>query len=249
MYRKNILPLLACLFASLIASPVWLETYSLSGGDLAAIRPLPGAPIVPYHEVDFDQDGSPEILTLAGGKAAIFSGEGVSWQSLPGWDVRQAMLSDLDNDGEPEASLLVWRPFKPWPVDKWLPHGGRIDEFHDITGMSCHLVLISWQDGYFRERWAGSALADPLQSFTAADLDRDGRQELLTLEGRYDDPPGVPASSFKIWEWNGFGFTLVHELIGRFASFQVVQTAESRHYVLLERVVLPVFSHQTRRLP
>ena len=97
----------------------------------------------------------------------------------------QAQISDLNRDGGPEATLLVWRPFQPWPVDQWLPHGGRIESFHDDQGNSCHIILIGWRGSAYGELWAGSALAGPVRSFAAADLNGDGSQELLTLEGSY----------------------------------------------------------------
>jgi hypothetical protein len=83
---------------------------------------------------NFDEEGDPESLALTGGHVTIRTGSRVRWQSPPAWQVTQAQISDLNHDGRPEAILLVWRPFKPWPVDAWLPHGGRIESFQDSRG-------------------------------------------------------------------------------------------------------------------
>jgi hypothetical protein len=146
--------------------------------------------------------------------------------------VVQAQISDLNRDGRPEATLLVWRPFKPWPVDAWLPHGGRIQNFHDSRGASCHIILIGWKQGAFRELWAGSAMADPVKSFAAADLTGTGRQYLATLEGAYDDPLPAPARRIKIWEWNGFGFSIVNELEDSFRFMGIAQIHDRQVLIL-----------------
>src|SRR5512143_2793282 len=70
---------------------------------------------------DFDHDGVAETLMLAGNPAIIQTGGQIRWQSPETWQVTQALIADLNHDHLPEAVLLVWRPFKPWPVDKWLP--------------------------------------------------------------------------------------------------------------------------------
>ena len=101
--------------------------------------------------------------------------------------------------------------------------------------MSCHLILIGWQRGTYRELWAGSALADPLRDFTAADLDGDGWQELVALEGRYADPVSVPAHALTAWEWNGFGFTLLARQSGAFREVSAVTASEGQPILLLQR--------------
>jgi hypothetical protein len=178
-------------------------------------------------QADLNQDGTPESLDIADGGLAIRSGASILWRSPAEWTVRHAGITDLNLDGRPEVSLLVWRAFEPWPTDRLLPHAGRIDSFHNSRGQSCHLILIGWDgQGHLRELWAGSALADPITSFTTADLDQDGRQELLTLEHGYDDPSPVPARGLKVWEWNGFGFTAIAATPGRFSRLGVVQGIE-----------------------
>ncbi|HET9914081.1 MAG TPA: VCBS repeat-containing protein [Anaerolineales bacterium] len=181
---------------------------------------------------DFDADGIPETLTLTAGRAAIQTGAQTRWQSPQGWRIVQAQIADLNRDGQPEATLLVWRPFKPWPVDAWLPNGGRINSFRDSRGESCHIILIGWKRDAFRELWAGSALAEPVKEFAAVDLARSGRQYLVTLEGVYDDPPSASARRLKVWEWNGFGFTVVHELDDSF-SLLVPARMEDGQVVIL----------------
>lgn len=155
----------------------------------------------------------------------------VSWQSPPGWQVKEAFFSDLNLDGENEIALLVWRPFQPWPVDRFMPFGGRIDSFQDKNGLSCHLILMGAVDGRFQELWAGSAMVDPIHSLQAVDLDGDDNQELAALEYEYDGNP--QGSSLVIWHWNGFGFSLEARQAGGYSTLLVLQTNSGR--VLLTR--------------
>jgi hypothetical protein len=189
-------------------------------------------PAAPRSAADLNGDHVPERLALAAGRAALWEGNRLRWQSPPAWQVLDGQVTDLNWDGTPEITLLVWRPFKPWPVDTWLPYGGRIEEFHDANGMSCHLILIGWKQGVYRELWAGSAMADPVKSFAAADLRGDGHQYLITLEGKYTDPRSAPARRLKVWEWNGFGFTAVNELDDSFALIGIAQTSNSQEIIL-----------------
>ena len=179
-------------------SPVPLHVWDLEPAGLAPVLlPAGTVPVEPVTRTDFDGSGPPERLVLTGNHLRIVSGTGIVWQSPSDWSVLQAEITDLNRDGMPEAALLVWRPFRPWPVDKWLPYGGRIAGFHDDQGNSCHIILIGWSGGRYREMWAGSALAEPVRSFAAADLNGDALQEMVTLEGSYAQA-GLSAWLFKV---------------------------------------------------
>jgi len=47
------------------------------------------------------------------------------------------------------------------------------------------VILIGWKKGGYGELWAGSALYQPLISLDAADVNADGADELITIEGEY----------------------------------------------------------------
>ena len=94
------------------------------------------------------------------------------------------------------------------------------------------MILIGWKQGSFREAWAGSALADPVSRFAAVDLTGNGKQYLVTLEGNYDDPPTARAQRLKVWEWNGFGFTLVIELKETFSMIGTAQMDDRQVLIL-----------------
>jgi hypothetical protein len=234
MLRKFIPLAVLTLGILLQTSPVPVRVLGLgSAGLVEVFFPSDAIPVNPPTQVDFNRDGSPESLALAGGRLIIISNGASVWQSPSGWTVLQAEITDLNQDGTPEATLLVWRPFRPWPVDQWLPYGGRIANFHDDNGNSCHIILIGWRTSEYGELWAGSALAEPVKSFAAADLNGDNIQELVTLEGSYADSRSAPGRALKVWEWNRFGFTVVSTIEGIFYKMVLVQSIAGRILILV----------------
>jgi len=228
----------------------WLLLVALVG--LGCVSPVPvqawvltDRRLVPQHWVetvspvlasttgDLDGDGKAETLVIDRGKLIIRGAEETAWESPAGWDVRQAAISDLNRDRQPEAVLMVWRKFAPWPIDRFLPNPGRIADFHDPQGNSCAIILIGWRQGSFRELWAGSALAEPVKGFTTADLDADGFPELVTLDARYTDPVRLPARNLSVWEWNGFGFSLITHQKGSFQALRAGVTASGASQLIV----------------
>jgi hypothetical protein len=242
MLRKITALAMLVLCLLLQTSPASLRALYLES-DSFSLAPLPAGavPIKAPIEADLNHEGSAEKLALVQGRLTIFSGGQSVWQSPAGWTVVQAEFTELNKDGTPEVTLLVWRPFRPWPVDQWLPHGGRIARFQDGEGNSCQIILVGWRGNEYGELWAGSALSQPVKSFAAADLNADNIQELVTLEGSYVASRlssgffgGLaPAHALKVWEWNGFGFSVVSVMEGIFYKLALVQSTAGRILILV----------------
>ena len=210
-----------------MSSPAGFSAWTADAGGISPyIFPQEGLPITVVR--------NPENAIIAGDELCIQrddnrvtltgcpAGAGLSyWQSPADWQVKEAFFADLNLDQEPELVMLVWRPFRSWPVDKFLPHGGRIDSFQDANGMSCQVILVGKKGRGFGEVWAGSAMADPIHSLKAADFDGDELDELAALEYRYDGNP--QDSSLVLWEWNGFGFSLAARQEGNFATLLMLE--------------------------
>ena len=241
---QKIVLLLIGLGAVLTLSPPSLQTWQYRDEAFYAVRmPSQISPILPKSEADLDRDGSLECLQLTDRQVSILKAPcdestletPIAWQSPKEWQVIQAYLADFNRDSIPEVSLLVWRDFQPWFIDRYIPHPGRIDSFHDEQNQSCHVILIGWRRGAYGELWAGSAMADPLRAFLPADVDGNGREELIALESRYTDPPGKPALALTAWEWNGFGFTLLARVNGSFRSMQPMIDPQGRVWIITQR--------------
>ncbi len=216
--------MLLSLIALFNLSPSWIKAWtyeqnslSMQSGSFVHIQPIEPLSITQIA-------GTKYCLNLFDGQVEIYTCDTdqmeVVWQNPAGWEVREAFFSDLNRDGVPEATLLVWREFQPWPVDRFLPSGGRIDSFQDSKGKSCQVILIGMNDGKFDEVWAGSAMADPLHQIHAVDLDDDGVEELAGLEYPYNG--NDHRSSLVVWEWNGFGFTLGDRKTGSYSNLLIV---------------------------
>jgi hypothetical protein len=68
--------------------------------------------------------------------------------------------------------------------------------------------------------------------FALSDLTRDGFDELITLETTYEVKLISPAESLRVWEWNGFGFSLVSEQEGKFNNLEVVLSPDETPIIL-----------------
>ncbi|HET91484.1 MAG TPA: VCBS repeat-containing protein [Chloroflexi bacterium] len=122
------------------------------------------------------------------------------------WQITDCVLADVTGDGAPEWVLIVWRPWQDWPIQRWVPVPSPIVGLHDADGDSCHLILLDPRDG--REIWAGSALPVPILALAVGDVDGDGRNEVVILEGDYAAGRNGLASHVDVWRWNGFGFIM-----------------------------------------
>jgi hypothetical protein len=122
------------------------------------------------------------------------------------WQVAASTLADVTGDGVAEWVLVVWRPWRDWPIQQWSAVPSPIAGFHDVEGNSCHLILLDPRDG--REVWAGSALPVPLLALSVADVDGDGDNEVLAVEGSYAGGRGGTGTHVSAWSWSGFGFRL-----------------------------------------
>jgi hypothetical protein len=216
--------IVVCVFSSL--SPARFRLWAEQEGHLTwrGVSSLSGRLITHTPSTDTVIDNTIYILSLNDGVASVRQkGEQgkTLWESPPDWRVTEAFFSDLNRDGVDEISLLVWRAYRPWPVDRLLHFPGMTKDFKDETGQSCQLILLNLTGNEVREAWAGSAMAAPLHDLQVLDLDGDGYQELAALEQPYDDKSA--ASSVVIWRWNGFGFSLDDRLEGNYTDLSILQ--------------------------
>jgi len=225
--KKYWLGFMIAALSLLLPAPARLHVFaedqnSLTSGKVAQIVGATSR-VTEIETADFDQDGQKECLVLNQARGEITDCHGkVLWSSPDDWQVQQIQVGDLNRDGLPEAVLLVWRPFRPWPIDAFLPAGGRIEEFHDRDQRSCHVILIGWTHGGYNELWAGSALIQPVTQLRLVDLNGDGQQEMVALEEDYDHPER--GGFLTVWRWNGFGFSLAGQDRHRYFQVQVIHS-------------------------
>ncbi len=102
-----------------------------------------------------------------------------------GWRVSRIAAGDPNDDGRIELLLLLWKP--------------------GASGVPrAHPFLVGWRGGSYRVIWGGSAPSVPIQDIAIGDLDGDGRDELVVLEGGRQR--GDAAEHVAIWRWHGWSF-------------------------------------------
>lgn len=115
------------------------------------------------------------------------------WESPSDWWVQNAFTADLDGDRRRELVLSVWR-------------AGGTASFTRTGGdraIRNFLHVFGFRDGLLTELRRSEALELPHCETMAADLDADGRDELVTLDGVYRPDASCEGTAVTVWVWNG----------------------------------------------
>lgn len=121
------------------------------------------------------------------------------WQTPKEWHVDQFILADSNNDGQTEINLLVWKPgdygsSKPFWVRK------------NDDSIKNHLFLYQLDGETVNSVWQSSNLNKPNCSAEIKDIDNDGKNELVVLEGEYTKKYKCKPKYQAIWRWSEWGF-------------------------------------------
>ncbi len=154
------------------------------------------------RELDLDGDGQTEQYTLRDGKVTVQVDSRIVWQSPDDWWVDYFFLGDANNDGILDLNLLVWKEGSFGPrMPFWLTE--------DDPSIKNHLFIFKLEGDAFKPVWQSSNLDQPNYRAALLDLNGDGENELLVLEGSYTNPAEVKIT---LWKWNGWGFAAENSL-------------------------------------
>lgn len=109
-------------------------------------------------------------------------------KELNPWKVQ---TSDVDGDGMTEIALAVY----------------KTSPFHPV--MAKRPFLYDWINGGIFPKWRGSRLSRPFDDYVFADMDSDGRDELVSAEHLADG-----GKVLSCYCWKGFGFEKIAESEG-----------------------------------
>lgn len=150
----------------------------------ASAEPVPSSVL----SADLDGDGSPERVSafVVAHRGFLLVEVGDARVTSPVYAMWKVAAGDVDGDGRAELLLGIW----------------STRHRHDEPDPHRAVWVVGWRGGDLQEVWRGSALSMPLIDFLVADLDGDGRAELLALERSAEG-----ACRANAYEYNGFGFS------------------------------------------
>jgi poly-gamma-glutamate synthesis protein (capsule biosynthesis protein) len=164
-------------------------------------------------QIDLKGNGVHETVRLEKGRVSIYEGDHLGWESPQEWQVLDVALGDPNDDGRREIVLVLQKPDK----------NGKLDS---------HPFVIGHRGGVYRQVWGGSAVAIPIQEVELADVDGDGKQEMIVLEDQKDG-----MKTIAVWRWDDWVFRLVwRSAPGRFVDLRVQETMENQKIITIGQI-------------
>ncbi|MEK7623283.1 MAG: CapA family protein [Patescibacteria group bacterium] len=155
--------------------------------------------------VDLNHNAIPEAYAIQTGRFILTEEERILWSTPETWWVDDVVFADSTNDGIIDINLSVWKAgnfgsSKPFWVDE-----------NDKTIKNHFFIFNVMEDGQVRPVWQSSNLEAPNCTLAITDYDGDGDNELLSVEGSYGRRCEIEEGRLSVWEWNGWGFSLVQK--------------------------------------
>ncbi len=148
---------------------------------------------------DLDQDDLEETYSLNQGQLTVIEDSQTLWQSPSNWWIDSFVLADADHDGSLNLNLSLWKAgnfgsSQPFWVEENDPR------------VKNHFFVLSLVDNQIKTIWGSSNLEKPNCEFSFQDLDADGQQELVVLEGDYQEDFQCQGKYLAVWKWQEWGF-------------------------------------------
>ena len=149
---------------------------------------------------DLDDNSFPELYFLENGRLTISENSKVVWQSPDDWWIDSLAIADSDNDGITDINLSLWKAgsfgsSKPF----WI-------EENDMS-VENHFFIYDFIEGTMKSVWGSSNLTAPNCEFKIIDVDGDNKNDLVVIEGNYEQMPECRGEYVAVWKWNGWGFS------------------------------------------
>lgn len=152
------------------------------------------------ERADLDKDTKQEEYVLENGLLKIVQGNKIVWESPSEWWIDDFVLADSNNDGITDANLFVWKSgdygsSKPFWVKE-----------NDMS-IKNHFFVFDFVNGTMKPIWQSSNLDTPNCEFKVTDVDSDGKNDLVVIEGDYSQKPICTGNYVAVWKWNDWGFS------------------------------------------
>ncbi len=188
---------------------------------------IDGGLVSKIEKKDIDGDLIEETYALENGQLTITRNLKILWQSQSDWWIDDFVIADSNNDGVPDINLSVWRPgnfgtSKPF----WIKE-------NDMS-IKNHFFVFDLVGDKMKPIWQSSNLGVPNCGFTFADIDGDGNNDLVTIEGDYLQMPECKGNYFAVWKWNGWGFSNEWRSgLGKFSNLEI-EKIDRRNYIVAD---------------
>ncbi len=174
---------------------------------------LGGSGLFKSGQIDLTGDGVAEIVRLESGRVFVFEGSRLAWESPQEWQVLDVALGDPNDDGRGEIMLALQKPGK----------NGKL---------TSHPFMIGHRGGIYRQLWGGSALAVPIQELELGDINGDGKQELIVLEGLIDGMKTITVFSWDDWVFRLFWRSAPEPYV----DLQIHETGENQREIVIGEI-------------
>jgi poly-gamma-glutamate synthesis protein (capsule biosynthesis protein) len=149
---------------------------------------------------DLDNDSVQETYSLERGQLSITEDLKIIWKSSDDWWIDDFALADSNNDGVLDINLSLWKSgdfgtSKPF----WIKE-------NDMS-VKNHFFVYDLVNGAMKSIWGSSNLSVPNCEFKIADINEDGENELITIEGDYSQKSLCSGDYVAVWKWSGWGFS------------------------------------------
>jgi poly-gamma-glutamate synthesis protein (capsule biosynthesis protein) len=179
------------------------------------------------EQADLDNNLIQETYTLENGRLTIDEDSKTVWQSPDDWWVDNFALADSTNDGISDINLSLWKAgnfgeSKPFWVEE-----------NDIS-VKNHFFVFDYVNGVVKQIWGSSNLGVPNCEFKIMDIDGDGKNDLIVVEGDYSQEPECKGSYVSIWKWNDWGFSNEwRSEKGNFANLEI-EKIDGKSYIVVD---------------
>lgn len=141
------------------------------------------------------------LYILQNNQLEILQNKKLLWQSPKSWNIKNFVLADATNTGNTIINLNLWKKgsfgtSKPF----WIKANDQKNQNH------LFLYRLNTQNK-IQPVWGSSALDAPNCQIVFADILANKQNELITLEGSYQDYPKCIGKYLAVWQWSGWGFT------------------------------------------
>lgn len=164
---------------------------------------------------------------LHDGSLRIMRGGNLVWTSNEEWYVDSFafgnVTGNISKDGPVQLTLSVWKPgnfgsSKPFWVSE------------NDTSVKNHFFVMRLTENTVEPIWQSSNLEQPNCSYVLNDLDGDGQDELVVIEGEYAEDRVCTPTHVAVWKWSEWGlYNEWRSTAGRYTTLGVFGDAAIIH--------------------